>query len=157
MSEKEIDEIVLEVFNGVSFEFQDFVMNEIPESRSLFQTVGLEPKTLLSYSIVADNYFKFVDKGVNALQGNYTAKRPKVSGSPYSFRQPSVSRNFATALQDKYRVGVPESYAIGWSIKIHGIVPKNLIDRFFTKDKLEAVANELMEKLKLPLLLELSR
>jgi len=157
MSEKEIDEILISVFQKVTNEFSDFVMEQIPDTRSLAQTVAMLPKSLLTYEIVADDYFKFVNEGVNALQGNYQTKRPTFSGSRFQFRQPSVSRNFAVALQEKYRFSEPQSFAVGMSIKIHGIQAKNLTDKFFTADKLEAIATELLEKLKLPLQLTFTK
>jgi hypothetical protein len=157
MSESEIEEAIIPVLQEATDEFARFVFDEIPDSRSLFQTVAFVPTALFNYQIVADEYFKFVDRGVNALQGDYAQKRPKVSGSPYSFRTPRVSQNFAAALQDKYRISTEHAYATAMSIKIHGIVPKNLIDRFFTAEKLEAIAGQLLEKLRLPLQIQFRR
>jgi hypothetical protein len=149
MSESEIEEAIIPVLQEATDEFARFVFDEIPDSRSLFQTVAFVPTALFNYQIVADEYFKFVDRGVNGID--------IARSSPYSFRHKSVSQNFAVALQDKYRVELNHAYAIGMNIKIKGIVPKNLIDRFFTSEKLEAIAGQLLEKLRLPLQIQFRR
>lgn len=150
MNESELDAIILPIFQRVTEEFSDFVLKEIPDSRSLFQTVAFVPKSVLSYEIWADDYFKFVNEGVEGLGGN-TAFREVFKGSRFKFRKMSVSSGFAQAINQWKGIPFPQAYAVAMSIKIHGIKKKELTDKFFTKEKLELIATELIEKLKLPL------
>jgi len=157
MSESEIEEAIIPVLQEATDEFAQFMFDEIPDSRSLYQTVAFLPDKLFNYQIVADKYFKYIDQGVNALEGDYIHFRPKVSGAPYSFKTPKVGWMFFDAIQDKYGVDEEHAFQIAMSIKVHGIAPKNLIDKFFTPEKLEAIAKQLSEKLRLPLQVQFRR
>lgn len=129
---------LLDVGNKVTKDLSDFIKQKANNTGGLAASVVYFPTGALSFEIQADDYFKFQDKGVNAVGSNN-------HGSEFSFRYPGVSHNMATAIQKAYGVTPSHAFAISYSIKEHGIRPKKIIETVLNEKVLDKIANDLAE------------
>jgi hypothetical protein len=129
---------LLDVGNKVTKDLSDFIKQKANNTGGLAASVVYFPTGALSFEIQADDYFKFQDKGVNAVGSNN-------HGSEYSFRYPGVSHNMAKAIQQAYGVTSSHAFAISSKIKEHGIRPKKIIETVLNEQVLDRIANDLAE------------
>ncbi len=96
------------------------------------------PTGNLSFRLEADDYYPFVDQGVNAVgTNNY--------GSQFSFNYPGVSHNMATAISQWKGLEMSHAYAVASNIKQRGLKPKRITDNVITDEVLTKIANDLAE------------
>ena len=129
---------IVEVSNKMIEDLRAYIKANANNTGGLASSVVPFPTGALSFEIQADDYFKFQDKGVNAVGSNN-------HGSEFSFRYPGVSHNMATAIQQAYGVTSSHAYAISSKIKEHGIRPKKIIDTVLNEQVLDRIANDLAE------------
>lgn len=129
---------LLDVGNKVTKDLSDFIKQKANNTGGLAASVVYFPTGALSFEIQADDYFKFQDKGVNAVGSNN-------HGSEYSFRYPGVSHNMAKAIQEWKGMDIGHAYAVASSIKSHGIAPKKIIETVLNEKVLDKIANDLAE------------
>ena len=129
---------LLDVGNKVTKDLSDFIKQKANNTGGLAASVVYFPTGALSFEIQADDYFKFQDKGVNAVGSNN-------HGSEYSFRYPGVSHNMAKAIQEWKGFEIGHAYAVAASIKSHGIAPKKIIETVLNEQVLDKIANDLAE------------
>jgi len=129
---------IVEVSNQLIKDLRAYIKENANNTGGLASSVVPFPTGALSFEIQADEYFKFQDKGVNAVGSNN-------HGSEYSFRYPGVSHNMATAIQQAYGVTSSHAFAISSKIKEHGIRPKKIIDTVLNESVLDKIANDLAE------------
>lgn len=129
---------IVEVSNKMIEDLRAYIKANANNTGGLASSVVPFPTGALSFEIQADDYFKFQDKGVNAVGSNN-------HGSEYSFRYPGVSHNMATAIQQAYGVTSSHAYAISSKIKEHGIRPKKIIETVLNEKVLDKIANDLAE------------
>jgi hypothetical protein len=129
---------IVEVSNQLIEDLRAYIKENANNTGGLASSVVPFPTGALSFEIQADEYFKFQDKGVNAVGSNN-------HGSEYSFRYPGVSHNMAKAIQQAYGVTSSHAFAISSKIKEHGIRPKKIIDTVLNEKVLDRIANDLAE------------
>ena len=129
---------IVEVSNKMIEDLRAYIKANANNTGGLASSVVPFPTGALSFEIQADDYFKFQDKGVNAVGSNN-------HGSEFSFRYPGVSHNMATAIQQAYGVTSSHAFAISYSIKEHGIRPKKIIETVLNEKVLDKIANDLAE------------
>jgi hypothetical protein len=129
---------IVEVSNQLIEDLRAYIKENANNTGGLASSVVPFPTGNLSFEIQADDYFKFQDKGVNAVGSNN-------HGSEYSFRYPGVSHNMAKAIQQAYGVTSSHAFAISSKIKEHGIRPKKIIETVLNEQVLDRIANDLAE------------
>jgi hypothetical protein len=129
---------IVEVSNQLIEDLRAYIKENANNTGGLASSVVPFPTGNLSFEIQADEYFKFQDKGVNAVGSNN-------HGSEYSFRYPGVSHNMAKAIQQAYGVTSSHAFAISSKIKEHGIRPKKIIETVLNEQVLDRIANDLAE------------
>jgi hypothetical protein len=91
----------------------------------------------LSFEIQADDYYKFVDQGVNGIAVNHA--------SVFSFRYPGVSYNMAKAIQEWKGLEMSHAFAVASNIKQRGLKPKHITESVITDELLEKISKDLAE------------
>jgi hypothetical protein len=129
---------IVEVSNQLIEDLRAYIKENANNTGGLASSVVPFPTGALSFEIQADEYFKFQDKGVNAVGSNN-------HGSEYSFRYPGVSHNMAKSIQQAYGVTSSHAFAISSKIKEHGIRPKKIIETVLNEQVLDRIANDLAE------------
>jgi len=129
---------IVEVSNKMIADLRAYIKENANNTGGLASSVVPFPTGALSFEIQADDYFKFQDKGVNAVGSNN-------HGSEFSFRYPGVSPRMANAIQQAYGVTSSHAYAISYNIKQHGIRPKKIIETVLSEEVLDRIANDLAE------------
>ena len=131
------EKFILNVGNKVTADLREYIQNNAMNTGALAQSVVYFPTGALSFEIQADDYYKFVDEGVNGIAVNHA--------SQYSFQYPGVSYNMAKAIQEWKGMDMSHAYAIATNIKQRGLRPKNITDNVINDDVLEMIANDLTE------------
>jgi hypothetical protein len=110
------------------------------------QSVIAVPKGT-TIEISADYQFKFIDEGVNGLPSvpGYNYTRSVVTNSPYSFRTPTVSEAMAKAMAGYVGTDITAGYAIGYSVKRHGIAPKGITDSVWSEENIQEIERALLD------------
>ena len=129
---------IVEVSNQLIEDLRAYIKENANNTGGLASSVVPFPTGALSFEIQADDYFKFQDKGVNAVGSNN-------HGSEFSFRYPGVSQNMAKAIQEWKGFEIGHAYAVAASIKSHGIAPKKIIETVLNEQVLDKIANDLAE------------
>lgn len=122
--------------------------DDVSASGTLAQSVIAVPINGLVFEIQADEYYKFVDQGVNGTKRKY--------GSEFSFKHETASRSHAQQIKQwipQRGLTKPSSiptydsfaYAIATSIKRKGIKPKNITENVITKKALQKIQDDLVE------------
>ena len=143
----EYETLILGIANDVTQQLREAVLSKASNSGALAQSVAYFPTGALSFEIQADQYYKFIDEGVNALpkKEGYTYRRAIMTGSPYSFRLNGVGTRMATAIQ-KWKGGtMSQAFATAYSIKRHGIQARNITEGVFNEALLQSIADDLTE------------
>jgi hypothetical protein len=131
------EKFILTVGNQVTADLREYIQQNASNTGALAQSVVYFPTGALSFEIQADDYYKFVDQGVNGIASN--------QGSAFSFKTPFVSYNMAKAIQEWKGFDMSHAFAIATNIKQRGLKAKHITDSVITDDLLNRIANDLAE------------
>jgi len=132
------DKFLIEVSNQLATEFRDYTKKVANNTGGLAASIIPVPTGQLSFRLEADDYYPFVDQGVNAVgTNNY--------GSQFSFNYPGVSHNMATAISQWKGLEMSHAYAVASNIKQRGLKPKRITDNVITDEVLTKIAKDLAE------------
>jgi len=140
---------VLELGNAVAQEFINYIEeNNIGASGGLKQSVVAIPIGNLQIQIQADDYFKFIDEGVDGTEVSH--------GSQFKFKYDKPSMAHAKAIQSwipTRSLTLPPTiptyksfaYAIATNVKRKGIKPRNITKNVITSDFLNSIGESILE------------
>lgn len=131
------EKFILDVGNKVTSDLRKYIEEHAKNTGALAQSVVYFPTGALSFEIQADDYYKFVDEGVNGIATNHS--------SQFSFKTPFVSYNMAKAIQEWKGIEMSHAFAIATNIKQRGLKPKHITDNVINDKVLEMIAKDLTE------------
>jgi hypothetical protein len=132
------DRFIIELSNQLATEFRDYTKKVAQNTGALAASIIPVPTGQLSFRLEAEDYFPFVDEGVNAVgTNNY--------GSQFSFNYPGVSHNMATAISQWKGLDMSHAYAVASNIKQRGLQPKRITENVINDQVLDRIANDLAE------------
>jgi len=132
------DRFIIELSNQLATEFRDYTKKVAQNTGALAASIIPVPTGQLSFRLEAEDYFPFVDDGVNAVgTNNY--------GSQFSFNYPGVSHNMATAISQWKGLDMSHAYAVASNIKQRGLQPKRITENVINDQVLDRIANDLAE------------
>lgn len=132
------DRFIIELSNQLATEYRDYTKKVASNTGALAASIIPVPTGNLSFRLEADDYFPFVDEGVNAVGTNN-------QGSRFSFNYPGVSHNMATAISQWKGLDMTHAYAVASNIKQRGLRPKRITENVVTDEVLNKIANDLAE------------
>lgn len=132
------DRFLIELSNQLAKEFRDYTKKVANNTGGLAASIIPVPTGTLSFRLEADDYYPFVDQGVNAVGTNN-------HGSQFSFNYPGVSHNMATAISQWKGLEMSHAYAVASNIKQRGLKPKRITDNVITDEVLNKIAKDLAE------------
>lgn len=132
------DRFLISLSNQLAEEFRDYTKKVASNTGALAASIIPVPTGNLSFRLQADDYYPFVDEGVNAVGTNN-------HGSRFSFNYPGVSHNMATAISQWKGLDMTHAYAVASNIKQRGLRPKRITDNVVTDEVLNKIANDLAE------------
>jgi hypothetical protein len=132
------DRFITGLSTQLATEFRDYTKKVAQNTGALAASIIPVPTGLLSFRLEADDYYPFVDEGVNAVGSNNY-------GSRFSFNYPGVSHNMATAISQWKGLDMSHAYAVSYKIKQRGLRPKRITENVITDDVLNKIANDLAE------------
>ena len=131
------EKFILDLANKVTEDLRETISSKARNTGALAQSVVYFPTGQLSFEIQADDYYNYIDEGVNPVGKS-------LYDTPYSFQYPSVSRNHAKAIQQWKGMPIEEAYAIASHMKTtSGLKPRNITTTTITDDYLERIASDL--------------
>ena len=130
------ERFILAVAQKITDELRDAVSAKARNTGALAQSVVYFPSGQLTFEIQADDYYSYMDEGVNAVGSNNY-------GSRFSFQYPGVSHNMATAISQWKGMEMSQAYATAYNIKQKGLRPRNITDSVFNDDTLTRITNDL--------------
>jgi hypothetical protein len=132
------DRFIIELSNKLADEFRDYTKKVASNTGALAASIIPVPTGQLSFRLEADDYYPFVDEGVNAVgTNNY--------GSQFSFNYPGVSHNMATAISQWKGLDMSHAYAVASNIKQRGLQPKRITENVINDSVLERIGRDLAE------------
>ena len=132
------DRFIIELSNKLAEEFRDYTKKVASNTGALAASIIPVPTGQLSFRLEAEDYYPFVDEGVNAVgTNNY--------GSQFSFNYPGVSHNMATAISQWKGLDMSHAYAVASNIKQRGLQPKRITENVINDQVLDRIANDLAE------------
>jgi hypothetical protein len=132
------DRFIIELSNKLAEEFRDYTKKVASNTGALAASIIPVPTGQLSFRLEAEDYYPFVDEGVNAVgTNNY--------GSQFSFNYPGVSHNMATAISQWKGLDMSHAYAVASSIKQRGLQPKRITENVINDSVLERIGRDLAE------------
>ena len=132
------DRFIIELSTRLAAEFREYTKKVAQNTGALAASIIPVPTGQLSFRLEAEDYYPFVDEGVNAVgTNNY--------GSQFSFNYPGVSQNMAMAISQWKGMDMSHAYAVASNIKQRGLEPKRITDNVITNDILEKIGNDLAE------------
>jgi hypothetical protein len=132
------DRFIIELSNKLAEEFRDYTKKVASNTGALAASIIPVPTGQLSFRLEADDYYPFVDEGVNAVgTNNY--------GSQFSFNYPGVSHNMATAISQWKGLDMSHAYAVASNIKQRGLQPKRITENVINDSVLERIGRDLAE------------
>ena len=132
------DRFIIELSNKLAEEFRDYTKKVASNTGALAASIIPVPTGQLSFRLEADDYYPFVDEGVNAVgTNNY--------GSQFSFNYPGVSHNMATAISQWKGLEMSHAYAVASNIKQRGLQPKRITENVINDSVLERIGKDLAE------------
>jgi hypothetical protein len=132
------DRFIIELSNKLAEEFRDYTKKVASNTGALAASIIPVPTGQLSFRLEADDYYPFVDEGVNAVgTNNY--------GSQFSFNYPGVSHNMATAISQWKGLDMSHAYAVASNIKQRGLQPKRITENVINDSILERIGRDLAE------------
>jgi hypothetical protein len=132
------DRFIIELSNQLATEFRDYTKKVAQNTGALAASIIPVPTGQLSFRLEAEDYFPFVDEGVNAVGTNN-------QGSQFSFNYPGVSHNMATAISQWKGLDMSHAYAVASNIKQRGLRPKRITENVINDRVLDRIANDLAE------------
>jgi hypothetical protein len=133
------DRLIIDIANQVTSDLREATSKKARNTGGLTQSIAYVPNGKLSFQIQADDYYKFIDEGVNPVGQNKFA-------TPYQFKVPWVASNHAKALQQSYGYTSSHAYASARVTKNkYGIEPRNITDSVINDKYLERIASDLAE------------
>ena len=132
------DRFIIELSNQLATEFRDYTKEVAQNTGALAASIIPVPTGQLSFRLEAEDYFPFVDEGVNAVGTNN-------QGSQFSFNYPGVSHNMATAISQWKGLDMSHAYAVASNIKQRGLRPKRITENVINDQVLDRIANDLAE------------
>ena len=132
------DKFITELSTRLATEFRDYTKKVAQNTGALAASIIPVPTGTLSFRLEAEDYYSFVDEGVNAVGTNNFASR-------FSFRYPGVSHNMAKAISQWKGFDMEHAYAVSYNIKQRGLRPKRITDNVVTDEVLEKIGNDLAE------------
>ena len=131
------EKFILDLANKVTEDLRETISSKARNTGALAQSVVYFPTGQLSFEIQADDYYNFVDQGVNPVGKS-------LYDTPYSFQFPQVSSNHARAIQQWKGMEMSQAYAIASHMKTtSGLKPRNITTSTITDDYLERIASDL--------------
>lgn len=132
------DRFIIELSNKLAEDFREYTKKVASNTGALAASIIPVPTGTLSFRLDADDYYPFVDQGVNAVgTNNY--------GSQFSFRYPGVSHNMAKAISEWKGLDMSHAYAVSSNIKQRGLKPKRITENVVTEEVLNKIALDLAE------------
>lgn len=132
------DRFIIELSNKLAEEFRDYTKKVASNTGALAASIIPVPTGQLSFRLEAEDYYPFVDEGVNAVgTNNY--------GSQFSFNYPGVSHNMATAISQWKGLDMSHAYAVASNIKQRGLQPKRITENVINDQVLERIGRDLAE------------
>lgn len=132
------DRFIIELSNKLAEEFRDYTKKVASNTGALAASIIPVPTGNLSFRLEADDYYPFVDEGVNAVGTNN-------HGSQFSFNYPGVSHNMATAISQWKGLDMSHAYAVASNIKQRGLQPKRITENVINDQVLERIGRDLAE------------
>ena len=132
------DRFIIELSNRLAEEFRDYTKKVAQNTGALAASIIPVPTGQLSFRLEAEDYFPFVDEGVNAVGTNN-------HGSQFSFNYPGVSHNMAAAISQWKGLDMSHAYAVASNIKQRGLTPKRITENVINDDVLERIGRDLAE------------
>ena len=131
------ERFIIALANKIKDDLRETVNAKARNSGMLAASVFPFPTGNLSFEIQAEDYYKFIDEGVNPVGKS-------LYDTPYSFKFPEVSRNHAIAIQQWKGYDLSHAYASASVTKnIYGINPRNITSSTITDEYLEKIATDL--------------
>lgn len=142
-------EYLIELGRAISDAFKEYIEdNNISASGTLGQSIVSIPVSNFEVEIRAEDYFNYLEQGVNGTLKGY--------GAPFSFKYSRPSKKHADAIKKwipTRGLSLPSgfssfdsySYAIATKVKERGIEPRNIIDGVMTKDTLKEIEEQLFD------------
>jgi hypothetical protein len=132
------DRFITGLSTQLATEFRDYTKKVAQNTGALAASIIPVPTGTLSFRLEAEDYYPFVDEGVNAVGTNN-------HGSRFSFNYPGVSHNMATAISQWKGLDMTHAYAVASNIKQRGLRPKRITENVVTDEVLNKIANDLAE------------
>lgn len=144
--EKVYKDFITKAGNELIQLFKREIRERTKGSGTLAQSLSVLPKET-GFEITADEYYNFVDDGVNAAPSRQGIKtiRPLIQNAPYSFKNLGVSKSMEKSISEWSGVSLGQAYGIAVSIKKHGIKPHNITDNAISDEVLEKISKDLAE------------
>jgi hypothetical protein len=141
------EKLILGIANDVTGQLREYTLKHARNSGALASSIAYFPTGVMSFEVQADDYYNFIDQGVNALPAKegFNYRRPMVSSSPYSFRIDGVGGKMFNAIKKWKGFDVARTYATAYSIKRHGIAPRNITDNVITEKLLNEIMQDLLD------------
>lgn len=137
-SQTAYDRFITALSTRLAAEFRDYTKKVANNTGGLAASIIPVPTGTLSFRLEADDYYPFVDEGVNSVGSNNF-------GSRFSFRYPGVSSNMAKAISQWKGLDMSHAYAVSYNIKQRGLKPKRITDNVINADTLDRISNDLAE------------
>lgn len=132
------DKFITQLSTKLATEFRDYTKKVAQNTGALAASIIPVPTGTLSFRLEAEDYYPFVDEGVNAVGTNNF-------GSRFSFNYPGVSQRMATAISQWKGLDMEHAYAVSYNIKQRGLRPKRITDNVVTDEVLEKIGKDLAE------------
>lgn len=132
------DRFIIDISNKLAEDFRDYTKKVASNTGALAASIIPVPTGKLSFRLEADDYYPFVDEGVNAVGTNN-------HGSRFSFNYPGVSHNMAKAISEWKGLDMSHAYAVSSNIKQRGLNPKRITENVITDEVLTKIALDLAE------------
>jgi hypothetical protein len=141
------EKLILGIANDVTGQLREYTLKNARNSGALAASIAYFPTGVMSFEVQADDYYNFIDQGVNALPAKegYRYKRPMVTSSPYSFRIDGVGGKMFDAIKKWKGFDVARTYATAYSIKRHGIAPRRITDHVINEELLNNIMQDLLD------------
>ena len=141
------EKLILGIANDVTGQLREYTLKHARNSGALAASIAYFPTGVMSFEVQADDYYNFIDQGVNALPSKegYNYRRSLVTSSPYSVRIDGVGGKMFDAIRKWKGFDVARTYATAYSIKRHGIAPRNITDTVINDDLLNKIMQDLLD------------
>lgn len=145
--QSDYEKLILGIANDVTKQLREYTLQHAQNSGALASSIAYFPTGVMSFEIQADDYYNFIDQGVNALPGKagYRYRRPMVSTSPYSFKIDGVGGKMFDAIKKWKGFDTARTFATAYSIKRHGIKPRKITDNVMNEEFLNDIMSDLLE------------